>query len=167
MNSSKNIAGFQFMKIGKFYNNEIPLEAKYQGENILHYLSLELENDDMKKLEESAYLIYSEDELKYVGEYSFNLQDRWLRKGTYVWHHMDKRITDALDNGSKNVSIWVTEDPYLKNSKGTPINISKSIESHILKEEDPEWNIRGKMKKHQEWIDKNCKKMSEIIKLDI
>jgi len=120
----KKIAGFSFIKIGKFYNNKKPIFVKYEGKDTPITLSLYLINDEFKKIGESAYLIFSDNQLMYVGEYSFNLKDRWLRNGEYVWHHKDKNISDAL-NEKKNVTFWITLNPYIKIDKDTTINISK------------------------------------------
>ena len=162
MSQFKDIAGFRFVKIGVFYLSNSPKQVKYNGETVNLRLSLELISEDIKKLEESAYLLFADDELMYVGEYSFDLKDRWLRNGDYVWHHKDNEILSNLDN-KRNVSIWATLNPYIEIEDGSTINISKSIESEILKKYDLLWNKRGKIRKNESWISKNCLKMSEIL----
>ena len=159
----KKVAGFSFIKIGKFYNNEESIPVKYEGKNIDITLSLNLFNDEFKKIGESAYLIFSDNDLMYVGEYSFNLKDRWLRNGEYVWHHKDRKILDAL-NENKNVTLWITLNPYIKIDKDFTINISKSIEREVLKQREVPWNRRGKTKIYKEWICDNCIKLEDIIK---
>lgn len=159
----KKVAGFTFIRIGDFYHNETPIIVKYKGKETPITLSLKLFNDEFKKIGESAYLIFSDEELMYVGEYSFNLADRWLRNGEYVWHHKDKNISNAI-NKQKNVSFWITLNPHVKINDDITINISKSIESEVLKQLDAPWNTRGKTKKYKQWINTNCVKITDLLK---
>jgi hypothetical protein len=81
----KNVNGFEFVKVGNFYINNQPLEITYKGKKDKVSISLGLINEQFKNADESAYLICSEDELVYVGEFSYNLEDRWLRKKVYLF----------------------------------------------------------------------------------
>ncbi len=162
MSQFKDVAEFRFMKIGNFYLNECTESVKYNGKKVELRLSMKLINENFKKLGESAYLLFvDDDQLMYVGEYSFNLNDRWLRNGDYVWHHKDREILTTIENQS-DISIWATVNPYIEIENGNKINISKSIESEVLKKYDLPWNKRGELKKHESWISDNCLKMSDI-----
>ena len=160
--SFKNICGFEFVKIGEFYLHESPLPVRYAGKDDFVNVSLELIDQLFKKADESAYVILSDNALAYVGEFSYNFQDRWLRRDNYIWHNADIHIEAAL-RSCKEVSIWLAVDPFTLLADGTKINISKSIEQEILKKYPPEWNKRGQFKKWAEWRDKNCLRVKEIL----
>ncbi len=100
--------------------------------------------------------------MKYVGEYSFNLADRWLKEGNYVWHHKEAEILNEIKSNNC-VSLWASENPYVRISN-EQVNISKSIESHILKTHVAHlpWNKRGKLKRRESWFKENCLKMTDI-----
>jgi hypothetical protein len=160
----KNICGFEFVKIGKFYLNESPLPVRYDGEDDHVNVSLRLIDDLFKKADESAYVIFSDNTLVYVGEFSYNFQDRWLRKDNYVWHNTDTKIEVELKSGNE-VCIWLAVDPFALLANGSKINISKSIEQEILKSNlvFPDWNKRGQFNKWAKWREKNCLRVTEII----
>jgi hypothetical protein len=159
----KNVNGFEFVKVGNFYINNQPLEITYKGKKDKVSISLGLINEQFKNADESAYLICSEDELVYVGEFSYNLEDRWLRKKVYVWHHKDELIEQEILK-NKNVSLWLIVNPFVQISDNTSINISKSIEQEILKKKKPLWNKRGEFIKWEKWKKDNCVLVTEIIK---
>lgn len=161
----KDICGFRFVRAGDFFNSDSSFKYRYKGEDLEASLSLNLINDGLCKAEESAYLLCCGDNIMYVGEYSFNLQDRWLTRGTYVDHHKSDKVKECIANNEK-VSIWITVNPYLKNNNGNNINVSKSIESAVLKKHDPVWNTRGRLKMNESWIKDNCKKISDILNID-
>lgn len=158
----KTISGFKFVKIGEFYKCDEPYQVKFEGKEISIDLSIKLISDMFKQSDESAYLIFVNDNLVYVGEYSYNFEDRWLRKSKYVWHNTDDRIEEQLLLNN-NVSLWLSVDPFIILPDDSRINISKSIEQEILKKEDLVWNKRGKMKKYSEWREANCTPVISII----
>lgn len=156
----KNIYGFDFLKVGYFYNNDKPLETR-NGEK--YHLCINFIDEQMPLLGESAYVVMVGDEIKYVGEYLYNLKDRWLRKDIYSWHHADKHIPKELDH-NRDVTLWVSINPYIKIANDKEINISKSIEQEILKQHEGQlWNKRGNPQNNAEWIKKNCKRLHEIL----
>lgn len=80
MHNIKNVIGFEFVEVGEFYINEKPLNVTYDGKPDIVSVSLKLVNDEIKKVGESAYLVYVDDELAYVGEYLYNLENRWIKR---------------------------------------------------------------------------------------
>ncbi|MBE8190537.1 MAG: hypothetical protein HAW58_06815, partial [Candidatus Thioglobus sp.] len=128
-------------------------------------VSLKLYSDDYKKADETAYLVYSDKELKYAGEYTYNLEDRWLSgnkraKTNYSNHHKNDKIKKELDSG-KEVSLWLAVSPYCT-VKGKEINIGKSIEQEILRDSNPEWNTRNTNNGAKNWRSKNCIRLDEF-----
>jgi hypothetical protein len=162
MSTPIDIAGFKFIEVGIFYVSDEPLEAKYNGKNTLASVCIKLRHDTFKKVGESAYILFVDEDLVYVGEYSYNLEDRWLKKGKYVWHHKDNDILKALKE-NRRVTLWLSMNPYITIENGNSINISKSIEQEILKRLPLPWNVRGKLNKNEKWIEQNCIKFSEIM----
>lgn len=158
----KTVNGFKFVKVGDFYINQEPKNITYRGKPEIITVSLKFTNELFRQSDESAYLVFSEDKLVYVGEYSYNLEDRWLRNKVYVWHHQDEKIENELKQ-RKEVSLWVVVNPMINLSEGTKLNISKSIEQEILKNNKPPWNKRGEFNKWVEWRKTNCRPVAEII----
>ncbi len=166
MNTIRNIAGFEFIKVGEFYEDEDAIEAKVNGIKSSFNLCIKFIDNNIRKVGESAYVVMVGDDIVYVGEYSFNFQDRWLRQEKYSWHHIDYKIPDELKKGNV-VTIWLTVDPYVVLSNGVNFNVSKSIEQEILRASGNSlWNKRGKLKKNEEWIEKNCFKLVDIINIE-
>ena len=159
----KIIDDFEFIKVGSFCLSKTHLKYKYNSQQAETNLCIKLLYEGIQKLGESAYLIFVKNEPVYVGEYSYNFESRWLRKSKYSWHHKNNEIKDELINGNE-VSIWVTRDPFVEIVKGHFVNISKSIEQEILKNQSMPWNHRGKLKKNESWVKDNCVKLSDIIK---
>jgi hypothetical protein len=158
MHKTKEIIGFEFIKVGIFYLADKPRVDK-KGEWEIR-ASLNLFSDEYKKADENVYVVYSDDEPKYVGEYTYNLEDRWL-KGNYIYHHKSDKIESEIKSG-KEVSLWLAVSPYYV-TKGFTINLGKSIEQEILRHHDLDWNKRNKIKQCEEWRQKNCIKVSDII----
>ena len=160
----KIVCGFKFVKIGRFKLHEVPPTVRFAGKQDQINVAIELFYDLFRQADESAYVIFADETLVYVGEYSYNFQDRWLRKGNSVWHNTDIKIEEKLRNNSE-VTIWLVVDPCVLLPDGmTKINISKSIEQEILKTDLPEWNKRGQYKKWHEWRTNNCVHVTEIIR---
>ncbi len=160
----KNESGFNFVKVGEFYKSSESLTVTYKGKKYDIDLAINFIDEVFKNSDESAYLILINDtERVYVGEFSYNLEDRWLRKGKYVWHDSDEKIIEELNKNNK-VSLWLTVDPFYELPNGTKINISKSIEQEVLKNIYPDWNVRGQMKKHAEWREQYCIPVYQLLK---
>ncbi len=157
MAETKEIVGFKFIKVGVFYLADEPWTNK-KGEWEIR-ASLKLFSDEYKKADETAYVVYSDDELKYVGEYTYNLEDRWLR-GNYVNHHKSDEIENEIKL-KKEVSLWLAVSPYCS-VNGFTINMGKSIEQEILRHKDTDWNKRNKIKQWEEWRKENCIKVNDI-----
>lgn len=155
----KEIVGFEFIKVGVFYLEEDKPWTDKNGEWEIK-ASLRLFSDEYKKADETAYVVYSDDELKYVGEYTYNLGDRWLR-GNYVNHHKSDEIEKEINSG-KEVSLWLAVSPYYV-IKDFTINLGKSIEQEILRHYDLVWNKRNKIKQWEKWRGKNCIKVNNIV----
>ena len=158
----KDCLGFEFVKAGVFYLEDKPWKGKdKKGRPWKVRASLKMIDERFRKADETVYLIFSGDELKYVGEYTYRLKDRWL-KGNYVTHDKYKKIEKEIEDG-KEVSIWLARDPYLKTDKIKNFNISKSLEHEILRSQSPEWNKRNQTKKWEDWRQRNCLKVNDIV----
>lgn len=155
----KLFLGFEFVKAGDFYLADVAWTGKKREWEI--YASLRLVSDEFRKADESVYVVLANDELKYVGEYTYNLADRWL-SGSYVNHHQSDLIESELKEG-KEITLWLAVRPYSLTPENVPINISKSIEQEFLRQFDLEWNRRNKVKKWEFWRSENCVPVSEII----
>lgn len=151
---------YKFINVGVFYLAETPWCDK-NGENCVR-ASLKLNSEEYRKADETAYLIYSNDILKYVGEYTYNLSDRWL-SGDYVNHHKSDLIEQEIESGKK-VTLWLAISPFCNINKTTRINISKSIEHEILRQHDAEWNKRNKINKWEKWRSNNCVSVEDIVR---
>ncbi len=144
---TKEFSGFSFTLAGNFFINEIksPKRYKWGDTNNTHdHLStcINFSADKIDGKVEQAYIVTVGDCVVYVGEFSNSLRDRWLKVDNYIWHHKDHLIYEALTE-NKEVSLWLTNDPWIELSSGVKINISKSIEHHILKNNDLLWNQRN------------------------
>lgn len=158
----KIMYGYEFVKVGTFHLAEEPHPVTYNGKKTTINVVLDLVDKSFAKADESVYMVCKNGNECYVGEYSYNLTERWLRKGEYIWHHMDEKIEEELRSGC-NIDIWIATNPYI-NINGKMINISKSIEQEILKDkEPPTWNKKGQLDKWAEWREIHCKKVSDII----
>ena len=145
---TKKIQGFTFQYAGDFYINPVKSLKKYKWDDEKkiqqcdHITTcIRFAEDGLDKKEELVYLITVDDILVYVGDFSNSFRERWLKVDNYIWHHKDHLIHKALTNKS-NVSLWLIDDPFI-NLPDVKLNISKSIEHHILKNIKTEWNVRN------------------------
>lgn len=158
----KNMYGYDFVKVGTFKLGEVR-EVTYRGKRVEIRVVLDLVHPDFKKADESVYILCVNDEPYYVGEYSYNLADRWLRGSGYIWHHKDDLVEEETKKGN-SVTIWIIIDPYRTVGERNTINISKAIEQDILKKEYPPiWNKKGQLEKWATWREKHCVKVATII----
>lgn len=155
--SKIKISGFEFVKIAEFFINQVTYKVTKGGKPVSLDVSIKLIDQRFEKLDESAYVIMSGEEIVYVGEFSYSLKHRWIKGNNYAWHGTVDKIKIELQK-LKPVSLWVTANPFSRR-----INISKSIEHEILKTKLPPWNIRGQIKKHKKWREKNCRKITQIL----
>ena len=160
----KEILGFKFVKAGAFYLAKEPWTGGGKKTGIWEsYVSLRLYDGQYRKADETVYLVYSELDLKYVGEFSYNLEDRWLKENEdYVKHEKFKNIENEINNGHE-VTIWLAVSPYDDIDEINQLNISKSIEHEILRKYSPEWNSRNKTGRWEDWRKDNCIKVADII----
>lgn len=144
MKNKKTINDFEFVKLGDIYLSDIPLKATHKGNSFDWFVSLKPTDDRLLDAEESAYAVYFDDELVYIGEYSSTFSDRWLRGKKYLWHsdNIDNHAKEALQQ-NKQVTVWITTNPYITGPCGREFNISKIIEHHILKTAPPRLNKRN------------------------
>lgn len=146
--TSIELQGFIFDLAGRFFINPIKSIRKYkwQENKVDRYehisTCIEFIEEGTDQRQELAYIITVDDEIKYVGEYSKTLRLRWLKVDNYIWHHKDHLIFKALKQGCK-VSLWLVNNPTVSTASGEVVNISKSIEHHILKNNLLEWNKRN------------------------
>ncbi len=155
------LSGFDFVKIGTAEICEQGVIVKQRGGEYLWNLSLNLINDDFADAEQSAYVVYVESELVYAGQYSKSFADRWLKQRKYFWHseNVDDNVHEHVKNG-KDVSVWLSINPYLEGPHGEMINVNKAIEQKIIEQYNPQWNSRGKLNNDQG----KYKKVADIIK---
>ena len=161
----KEVLGFKFVKVGEFYLTDKPYPVTFDGKQDSIKVCIKLVDELFLNSDESAYLVYVEDEIFYVGEFSYSLKDRWLRRENYVWHGIDDYVEAMLSPpNEKKVSLWLTVDPYIIHGS-TRLNISKSIEQEILRQTQPMpvWNKRGQLNKWVDWREKYCVSVSNII----
>lgn len=156
----KKFLGFAFVRAGDFYLADQPWISKKGDWEI--YASIKLVSDDFRNADETAYIVLSDNEPKYVGEYTYSLSDRWL-SGNYINHHKSDLIEYELKSG-KAVSLWLAVKPFAVTPKNVPINISKAIEQEFLRQLDLDWNKRNKIKKAEAWRAANCIPISEIVR---
>lgn len=158
----KNMYGYDFVKVGNFRSGAVRY-IQYGGKEVPIRVILDLVHPDFKKADESVYILCVNDKPYYVGEYSYNLSERWLRGGGYIWHHKDELVDEEVAKGN-SVDIWIIVDPYRNVGGKDPINISKAIEQDILKRESlPIWNKKGQLGKWAAWREKHCIKVATII----
>lgn len=148
MHRTKIINGFEFIKLGDVYLSDTPLKATHNGNTFDWYLSLKATDDRLLDAGESAYLVYFDDELVYIGEYSTTFAKRWLREKKYLWHSdtIDNNAKEAVLQG-KQVTVWITKDPYVTTTCGREFNVSKVIEHQLLSMAPPVFNKRNSGKK--------------------
>lgn len=147
---------YSFVKIGKAYldtplrnmNGSIPMFNGKELEDWRLKLKL-LVNDKILDAEQSCYLICEDEQIKYIGYYSTSFKDRWWKKDGYFWHGeiVDKNVNDLLkENPNKNITVWLSIEPYAYTKDKKEINISKYIEDDIIMTFDNKliWNTVGK-----------------------
>ena len=142
----RKVEGFKFLHVANAFLSQVPLKTTFEGRSIEWNAALDLLYPEIADAEQSCYLVYLDNEEKpvYVGQYTGVFKDRWLRKNKYIWHGKhDDSIKSALNTG-KNVSIWLSVDPYAELSDGRKININKEIEQIIIEAVQPKWNTTGK-----------------------
>lgn len=168
---------YSFVKIGKACLSDTPLKKKngelpkFNGVALENWcLKLELLVDEkILDAEQSCYLIFDDNEIKYIGYYSNSFKDRWWKKDGYFWHGeiVDKNVNDLLKkNPNKNITVWLSIEPYAYTKKGEPINISKYIEDDIIMTFDNKliWNTVGK---NLQEYKANTESVTNILKLKI
>lgn len=140
-----NLAGFDFIKIGTAERCDTGVKVKQRGSEYQWHLALNLIHDDFADAEQSTYLVYVENDLVYVGEYTSSFAERWLKQRKYFWHseNVDDKVNAQVKDG-KNVSVWISVDPYLDGPNGEVINVNKALEQRIIEQYNPPWNSRGK-----------------------
>ncbi len=154
----RKISGFRFVKVGQFLLSDKP----YQFKNWTSKIVLSLYDKKYEKADETVYLVMSDHEILYVGEFTYNLKDRWISKN-HVNHHMHNNIEELLTRG-KNLSIWLAISPYCETPEIGELNISKSLEQWIMREYQPKWNSRSKSSESKEWRCNNCIRIDSFIK---
>jgi len=160
----KTIFNLHFVKIGSFYLAKIPWVGKNKqwGDWVVNS-KFEPVNNKVLKADENVYLVIVNDVITYVGEYIYNLEDRWFKNSNgYVNHHTWKEIDEALEQG-KDVSLWLCHNPFIALPDGSELNIAKSLEQKIIDEFSPEWNKKSNRSKWLEWRKKNCIRINDII----
>lgn len=159
----RSFHGFEFVKAGTFYLADTPWVGISKGKKWEVFASIKLTSEDFRLADETAYLIISDGDVKYVGEYTYNLSERMLYRN-YVNHHKETLIEAELKQG-KTVTLWLATHPYVLTPESKEINIAKSIEQEFLRQNDFEWNTRGRIKKWESWRAGKCIRVSKIIRL--
>ena len=152
------VSGFDFVKVGEFRFSEKP----YQFKNWTSDLMLNLCDPIYEKADETTYLLIIDEKIMYVGEFTYNLKSRWISKN-HVNHHMYDNIEKSLQE-EKVISLWLAISPYYKIPDcGEELNVSKALEQHIMRKEQPPWNLRNKQSEAKEWREKNCIRLDSLI----
>lgn len=154
----KSLLGFEYLKIGQFALADTPCQLKTWTSEIV----LKLEDERFEKVGETLYFITEDEQIVYIGEFTYNLKSRWLSKG-YVVHHMYDRIADALNDGSE-LAMWVAISPYIEIPEMGELNVSKSLEQKMIKHFKPEWNKRNRYCADKEaWVGKHCMRLDQYL----
>ncbi len=164
--TGKSGAKYKFVKIGKAFFADEPLKAKFNGNDLLKWkLKLNLlVDEDILNAEQSAYLILDSDEIIYVGYYSNSLKDRWWKKKGYFWHGeiVDNEVNKRLkENPKKDITLWISINPYAYTEDGIKVNISKFIEDDIIMSREK--GLINKVGTNLSIDKKNTKPVSEIL----
>lgn len=157
----KKESGFEFVKVGEFSISDAPCQLK----NGPLTVKLDLYIQDFEKADETAYFITCDDKIVYVGEYTYNLKDRWLTRG-HANHHMHDNIENSLNN-KQQLFLWLCISPYCDIAGNEKLNVSKSLEHKIMsnhKNHNDLWNKRNKGTAAKEWREKHCKSVTDILK---
>lgn len=161
-------AEYSFVKIGKAFLSDTPLKAKFDGKELENWrLQLELLVDDtILESEQSCYLVCDDERIIYVGYYSNSFRDRWWKKKGYFWHGevVDNEVNRLLNaDSSKNITVWLSINPYAHTIDGTKINISKFIEDDIIMSQSGLINTVGKNLKSDKT---GTRPVAEILKIE-
>jgi hypothetical protein len=147
---TKTYFGFLFVKIGVARLSEISTDIRYRGQVIKDWdVILELLYPGCELASQSTYLVFSNNELKYVGNYSGVFQERWLLARNGLWYichsENDFRIQTILQaDHPPQVSIWLCLNPHVEAPDGEIWNVSMELERKLIVSYQPEWNARGK-----------------------
>ena len=149
---TKAYFGFKFAKVAVADLTTTTTDIKYNGEVTKDWdLVLEFIYPDGEFADQSTYLVFVDDQLKYVGQYSGIFADRWLlkRNGVFYIDHSknDYEIQKLLKSPDPpEISIWLSLAPFLTAPDGERWNINKALEQRMILEFQPEWNRTGKSK---------------------
>ncbi|MEH6628953.1 MAG: hypothetical protein V7739_21135 [Motiliproteus sp.] len=158
MSEFQNIEGFEFVNAGDFVVSDAP----YQFKGWESKIALRLHDERYEKADETVYFITCEGIILYVGEYTYNLKDRWLSKN-HVNHHMYDNIENLLITEGKLLSLWLAISPYCETPAHGELNVSKALEQQIMRRHQPEWNTRNKHSEAKEWRARNCVRLDSFI----
>jgi hypothetical protein len=158
MSDYRSVSGFEFIKAGEFLISEQP----YQFKDWTSKLVLKLYDERYEKAEETVYLLTSEDQILYVGEFTYNLKDRWISKN-HVNHHMYDNIEKFVVTG-KTIFFWLAISPFCEIPEYGELNVSKALEQQVMREHQPEWNSRNKQTGAKEWRSKHCIRLDSFVK---
>lgn len=167
----KSGAKYSFVKIGKAFIADEPLKAKFNGKELRDWkLKLKLfdENEEILNAEQSSYLVLDGKKIIYVGYYSNSLRDRWWKKKGYFWHGdvVDNGVNNLFkENCNKDISLWISIDPYAYTKDGIKINISKFIEDDIIMSINQN-QLLNKVGINLALDKKTTKPVSEILKIN-
>ncbi len=156
--SPKIISGFKFIRAGIFRFSESP----YHFKNWTSKLSIEFDDERYEKADETVYFLMSDEKILYVGEFTYNLKNRWLSKN-HVNHHMYDEIESFLTEG-KSISLWLAISPFCQIPEYGELNLSKALEHQIMKDHKPIWNSRNIQSGAKEWREKNCIRLDSFLK---
>jgi hypothetical protein len=161
----QKVCGFEFVKIGEAFLDDEPLKATYNGKPLENWtLRLKLVvTEEILKAEQSAYLVFKNNDLLYVGYFSTTFEERWWKKKGYFWHGdiLDTEVNKLVNN--HDISVWITTNPYVEIDK-QKINISKVIEDKIIAEYSDR-GILNTVGKYAKWYQENSLPVREILDL--
>ena len=159
-----NIFNIPFVKVGSFYIADEPWTGYDKKHGYWKVISkFQPVHDAVLKADENVYLVIVNDDIVYVGEYIYNLEDRWFKNSNgYVNHHIWKEIDEELKQRN-DVSLWLCHYPYIDLPDGSELNIAKSLEQRIIDEYKPKWNKRNDRTKWKAWRKKNCIRINTIL----
>jgi|SRR5690554_5771671 len=143
----RDLEGYQFLKVATACFCEEGIRPIFDGNDIHWRVALDIIFPETLSAEQSVYLVFvgEDSDPVYVGQYSETFEKRWLKAKKYVWHseNVDMKIKGALEAG-KEVTVWLSLNPYVKTTDGRVLNVNKAIEQLLIDKLKPQWNTVGK-----------------------
>jgi len=132
----KSVYQYDFIKVGRFKKQKPDWSTT---ENYEYSVYLDYERPDVEKIEQTMYLIFIGDQIKYVGEYKHTWWDRCIKRRrctelNYFSHDMGYSVRDILDGTGEDVTLWFLIDPIMQFQNGPLLNCNRAIELALIQD---------------------------------